>query len=171
VRILTKKGKIIRATAAHFQEKHTHPPKEAKHQCLNPIDEDDEDIVGLPFHTAWFNEDGTDEIRHEAIQEMKTSRRSAHLQAQEHEPLQESIQHREHKPSEESIRHRDIHNQTTIASLVYNTISHTFTLLSSMLSNEPYEPKNWKLAMSHERRDLWLQAAYEEVDSLLYNKT
>jgi hypothetical protein len=90
---------------------------------------------------------------------MKTSRRSARLQVQEHEP------------SEESIRHRDIRNQTTIASLAYNTISHTFALLSSMLPNEPYEPKNWKSAMSHERRYLWLQATHEEIDSLLHNKT
>ena len=79
MRILTEKGKIIRATAAYFQEKRTHPPRGAKRQCLNPIDEDDEDIVGLPFRTAWFNEDGTDEIQHEAIQEMTASRRSARL--------------------------------------------------------------------------------------------
>jgi hypothetical protein len=54
---------------------------------------------------------------------MTALRRSARLQV------------REHKPSEESIRHRDIRNQITIASLVYNTISHTFVLLSSMLPN------------------------------------
>jgi hypothetical protein len=111
-------------------------------------------MEGLPFCIAWFNKDGTDEIQHEAIQETKTSRLSTRLQA------------REHEPSEESIRHRDIHNQTTIASLACNTISYTFALLSNMLPNELYEPKNWKLAMSHERRDFWFQVAHEEVDSL-----
>jgi hypothetical protein len=126
VRILTEKVKIIRATAAHFQEKRTDPPGGAKRQCLNPLDEDSDDVEGLSFRTAWFNEDGTDEIQHEAIQETKTSRRSTRLQA------------REYELSEESIRHRDIRNQTTIASLAYNTISYTFALLSNMLPNELY---------------------------------
>jgi hypothetical protein len=91
VQILTEKGKIIRATAAHFQEKRTHSPGGAKRQCLNPLDEDDEDVESLPFRTAWFDEDGTDEIQHGAVQGMAASRRSARLQVREHEPSGESI--------------------------------------------------------------------------------
>jgi hypothetical protein len=39
----------------------THPPKGAKQQCLEPLnDNDDED--NRPFYTAWFDEDGPNDI-------------------------------------------------------------------------------------------------------------
>jgi hypothetical protein len=59
VQALNRKGRIIRATAAHFQEQHTTPPGGAKHQCLEPLDHLDEDF-DLPFRTAWFNNPDSD---------------------------------------------------------------------------------------------------------------
>ena len=43
VHILTEKGKIIRASAVHYQETCTHPPRGAKRRCLEPLDDDDDE--------------------------------------------------------------------------------------------------------------------------------
>ena len=163
VRILTEKGKIIQASAVHFQEKRTHPPGGAKRRCLEPFDDSDED--NRPFCTAWFDEDGLDDAQDDLVQETKAARRSARVKARTYELYP-------HIPSKESIRNRDIRRQTSIASLAYSTISNTFALLSSkLLADECYEPKNWKSAMNHASKDQWLQAAKDEHESLLANKT
>ncbi len=54
LRVLNEKGRIIRVTAAYFQEQRITPPGGAKRQCLEPFDHLDEDF-DLPFRIAWFN--------------------------------------------------------------------------------------------------------------------
>ena len=54
IRILNDQGRIVRATAAHFQELRTGPPGGAKRQCLERLDHDDE--FDLPIRTAWFSD-------------------------------------------------------------------------------------------------------------------
>ena len=165
VRILTEKGKIIRASAVHFQETRTHPPGGAKRRCLESFnDDDDED--NRPFCTAWFDEDRLSDEKDDPVQiTNKAARRSARVKARTHEPHL-------HVPSKESIRNRDMRRQASIASLAYSTISNTFALLSNkLLADERYEPKNWKSAINHASKDQWLQAARDEHESLLANKT
>ena len=163
VRILTEKGKVIRASAVYYQETRTHPPGGAKRRCLEPLDDDD-DEDNRPFCTAWFDEDGHDDVQDDPVQETKTARRSARVKARTNEL-------HPHLPSEESIRNRDIRRQTSIASLAYSTISNTFALLSNKFLTEPYEPKSWKSAMNHASKNQWIQVAKDEHESLLINKT
>jgi hypothetical protein len=65
VRALNGKGRIILATAAHFQEQRTTPPGRAKRQCLEPLDHLDEDF-DLPFRNAWFNNPDSQDLGLEA---------------------------------------------------------------------------------------------------------
>jgi hypothetical protein len=44
-------------------------------------------------------------------------------------------------------------------------------LSNKLLADERYEPKNWKSAINHASKDQWLQAARDEHESLLANKT
>ena len=44
-------------------------------------------------------------------------------------------------------------------------------MIASMVPEEPYEPKSWKDAMLHNGQERWLQAANDEMDSLISNNT
>ena len=44
-------------------------------------------------------------------------------------------------------------------------------MIANMVPEEPYEPKSWKEVLSHNSRERWLQAADEEMDSLISNNT
>src|SRR5438045_9437791 len=57
VRILNEKGRIIRASATHFQEEHT-GPQGAKRQCVECLEHDD---IEMPTQTAWLTDPEIDE--------------------------------------------------------------------------------------------------------------
>jgi transposase InsO family protein len=146
IRILNDQGRIVRATAAHFQELRTGPPGGAKRQCLERLDHDDE--FDLPIRTAWFSDP-------DDAQTLETSRI----------PIP-TISPREHEPRKPyNLRSQGI------AALAHLSNAKVFALMADMMPEEPYEPKSWKDAMSHNGREKWLQAANDEMDSLISNGT
>lgn len=58
-----------------------------------------------------------------------------------------------------------------IAALAHLSTAKEFALMADMMPEEPYEPKSWKDAMSHNGRERWLQAANDEMDLLVSNGT
>lgn len=152
IRILNDQGRIIRATAAHFQEQRTGPPGGAKRQCLKRLDHDDE--FDLPIRTAWFSNpddiDYVDVLKQSEIRHKPTPT----TLPQEHEPR---------KPY--NLRSQGI------AALAHLSTTNAFALIADMMPEEPYEPKSWKDAMTHNSREKWLQAANDEMESLISNGT
>jgi transposase InsO family protein len=144
IRILNDQGRIVRATAAHFQEQRTGPPGGAKRQCLERLDYNDES--DLPIRTAWFSDP-------DGVQTLETS----------HIPIP-TTSPRGHEPREPyNLRSQGI---TPLAHL---STAKAFALMADMIPAEPYEPKSWKDAMSHNGREKWFQAANDEMDSLISN--
>jgi len=167
IRILNDQGRIVRATAVHFQERRTGPPGGTKRQCLERPDHDDE--FDLPIRTAWFI--GPDDPDHvNASKQSEIHRKSTPTQSAE--TLETSripippILPREH----ESRNPYNLRSQG-IATLSHLSNGNAFALMADMIPEEPYEPKSWKDAMSHNGRAKWLQAANDEMDSLVSNGT
>jgi hypothetical protein len=155
VRILNEKGRIIRASATHFQEEYTGPRAE-KRQRFECLDQDDD--IELPTRTAWFTNPDID----------------ANQTAQISNSLTLPI-HREHEPSISAKRDFNLRSQnssSTPATVFANlATANTFAMIADMVPEEPYEPKSWKDAISHNSREKWLQAANDEMDSLVSNNT
>jgi hypothetical protein len=62
-------------------------------------------------------------------------------------------------------------NNLSIAAFAHLAIANIFAMIAKMMPEEPYEPKSWQDAMLHNDRERWLQAANDEMDSLITNKT
>jgi hypothetical protein len=153
VRILNENGRLVRASAAHFQEQLT--IKGAKRQCLQPLDHTNDDFV--PIRTAWFSDPDS---QTETIESYKSSNSGPAL--------------RTHEPSEPTKRSFNLRSQSTLPSTTTHAhlnIASTLTMLADMAPEEPYEPKSWKDAMSHNGKEKWLTAANDEMVSLTSNDT
>ena len=154
VRILNEKGRIIRASATHFQEEHTGPPgaKRQRVECLEQYD------IEMPTRTAWFTDPDLDQTGQTSS--LPTS--ANHLQAPVNHP-QAPANHpeapamlptpREHEPSASAKRDFNLRSQnnllTAAAAYTHLAVANTFAMIASMVPEEPYEPKSWKDAMLH----------------------
>jgi len=175
VRILTKEGKIIRATSCHFQERRTLPPGGVKpdctdHECTNPLNLEDETT---PFRTAWF--DDTTPIpptqRPDASDFFNGQPAEKRVRIEDTEPAPARRSNRVATHTQDTIDKADIRSFTTTAHLAYSSIEATFALLTAHAVTEPYEPASYKQAMLHQHKTDWFKATQEEFQSLLDNQT
>lgn len=159
VRILNEKGRVIRASATHFQEERTGPPG-AKRQRIECLEHDD---IELPSRTAWFTDPDIDRTAQtNSLPTSTTSATSATLPTP-----------REHEPSAFAKRDFNLRSQSNIPTIASANlaVANTFAMIANMVPEEPYEPKSWKDAMRHNGREQWLKAANDEMDSLITNTT
>jgi hypothetical protein len=153
VRVLNERGRIVRTSAAHFQEQCTTLPRGAKRQCLEPLAHLDEDF-DLPFRTAWFSDpDAQDPTQ------------------QEQPSQQPTLQHQPSKTWKRDFNLRSQSLPTTVAAYAHLAITNTFAMIADMMPEEPYEPRTWVDVLRHNSREKWLQAANDEMASLIENST
>jgi hypothetical protein len=144
VRILNENGRLIRASAAHFQEQLT--TKGVKRQCLQPLDHaDDEDFV--PIQTAWFS--NPDDSDYSDVLEPQGSRRGpTGIHAPSTSVISSAL--RMHKHSASAKRSFNLRSQRTVPPTFMHAhlnIASTLEIPADMVPEELYDQKSWKDAI------------------------
>jgi hypothetical protein len=156
-----RKGQIVHVSATHFQEERTGPPG-AKRQCLECLDPDD---FEWPIRTAWFTDPNIDcTAQTNSPTTPATPATSAIL------PILQ-----EHEPSASAKQDFNLQSQNNLSAFAISfanlAVANTLAMIANMAPEELYKPKSWKDTMLYNSCERWLQAANNEIDLLISNKT
>lgn len=184
IRIRDKEtGRLVRASAVHFQETVSTVPGSNKRRIQERHVEYDSDT---PDIDAWFEGEeappdrATRRKQHREEKQLLKKARNAKRLATEKTPLRKSKRLAATNGPQLPLKYHDsidIRENPPVAA--FSALAHfstpSFKHLYSMLSNspiaEPYEPRSWKQSTLNVDSDKWYSASKDEINSLEVNNT
>lgn len=172
-RVVNSKGKLILASSVHIQERFKRPRRDSDNDGYES-DYDGDRVV----HTTWF------EDQDDPMEDLPHRRSQAHPNPHQDQPQQGASLSKEsslkppHKPRRpEVISDYNLRSMTRLPTIPAHfalsamPVKQIFSLLANVIPDEVYEPQGWKDAMSQWDAPQWLDAAKDEFNSLIENKT